>query len=172
MNKGSSNPYSSPMTQSKPMEGYGAGQLATLLERFLGGLVDGIVVMLVAGPVIGILLFLGILNFGSILGLIIYSIVANAVGAAAFVAINWFLLNTRGQTVGKMVMKTKIVSETNGGQLPAADVLLKRYVPIWVAGVVPYLGGLAVLVDALMVFRQNRHRLVDDLAGTKVISVK
>lgn len=172
MNKGGNNPYSSPMSQSAPMGGSGAGQLATLLERFLGALIDGIVVMLVAGPVIGILLFLQVLSLGSMIGLIVYSVVASLIGGVVFCAINWFLLNKNGQTVGKMVMKTKIVSASTGAQLPAADVIIKRYVPIWAAGVVPYLGGLAVLVDAVMIFRENRHRFVDDLAQTKVISVK
>jgi uncharacterized RDD family membrane protein YckC len=176
MNKGSSNPYSSPMTQSAPPGHSGTGQLATLGERFLGALIDALVtcalvvpLALVAGFAIGAT---GLMQESALLGLIVSSVAGGVIGIGIFLALHGYLLAKNGQTIGKLVMKTKIVSEATGQQLSFAEVLLKRYVPIWVISMIPYLGALAGLVNVLMIFRENRHCLHDDIAGTKVISIK
>jgi len=88
----------------------------------------------------------------------------------AFAALHGYLLATRGQTIGKVIMKTKIVNEA-GNLLPFNELFLKRYVIIMVISMIPFVGSLIGIVDALCVFRGNRKCLHDDFAGTKVIKI-
>ena len=85
-----------------------------------------------------------------------------------FLTVNAYLLANRGQTIGKFVMKTQIVSD--GGELvPLMPLFLKRYLLIWFIGSLPFVGRLFSLADALVIFRDNRKCLHDEFAGTKVI---
>lgn len=176
MNKSGNNPYSSPMTQSAPPGYSGPGQLATLGERFLGALIDGVITGVIVFPLAfgaGFLVVAsGLAQESALLGVIVSAVAGGVIGIGVFLALHGYLLAKNGQTIGKMVMKTKIVSEGTGQQLPFAELILKRYVPLWAATMIPYLGSLIGLVDALMIFRENRHCLHDDIAGTKVISIK
>jgi hypothetical protein len=65
-------------------------------------------------------------------------------------------------------MKTTIVNARTGSILPVGEILLKRYLPIWIVAMIP-LGGLLILVDVLMIFRQNHRCLHDDIADTVVV---
>jgi uncharacterized RDD family membrane protein YckC len=72
--------------------------------------------------------------------------------------------------VGKYLIKTQIVSDS-GDLVPFAPLILKRYLPVWVVGQVPYIGPLLLLGNVLAIFRENHKCIHDDLAGTKVIFI-
>ena len=90
-----------------------------------------------------------------------------------FMVINGYLLVTRGQTVGKLMLSIRIVDSTTGGNVSAAKVLGLRYIVFFSLQIIPVFGmrELVGLLDALFIFRDDRRCLHDLLAGTKVVSI-
>jgi len=170
------NPYQSPVSMSGDAERYGQieGQppLASLGDRLIGAIIDGIVVgipAIVAGIVLGIILA-NIFAIDSIEFKVATFFLGIPIGLTLFIAIQGYLLAHYGQTVGKRLINTQIVSETNQ-LLTLQQLILKRYLPFWVLGSVPYIGGIFGLINVLAIFRSNRKCLHDDIAGTKVIKI-
>lgn len=95
-------------------------------------------------------------------------IIAGVLLLALMIA-NLYFLTTRGQTLGKMVCKIKIVDLA--GQNPGfvKAVLLRAVVP-GIIGAVPLLGSIFSLVDPLFIFREDRRCIHDLIAGTKVVT--
>lgn len=106
------------------------------------------------------------------------------VGVAVFLGVNFNFLK-RGQTIGKMVLKMQIQSRADGSLLPIQDILLRRFLPVYVVSAIPSafmgsqglfmilstVGGLILLADALCIFRSGRNTIHDDIAGTKVVKL-
>ncbi len=89
-----------------------------------------------------------------------------AIGAIAWVIFNWVMITKSGQTVGKKMMSTKIVSESTG-QVPdfVQGVLLRSIVFAILNQIVPFL----FLVDICWIFGDNHQCLHDLLAKTRVV---
>jgi len=81
-----------------------------------------------------------------------------------FLVLNGHLLTYHGQTIGKRIVKTRIV-DLNGQILPFGRVFFLRYV------VLGLLGAIVGIIDALFIFREDRRCLHDWVAGTLVIDV-
>ncbi len=90
-------------------------------------------------------------------------------GLIACFVINAYLLKTSGQSVGKRMVGTRIVT-TMGGPAPFGRTLMLRSVMPTLIGYVPGLGSLFGLLDALFVFGKTRQCLHDHMAGTIVVS--
>ena len=90
----------------------------------------------------------------------------------AFLSVHGYLLATRGQTVGKVLMKTKIVHHNTGNLVPLLPLFLKRYLLLWLLIEIPVFGGFLNLANAMMIFRENKKCLHDEMAGTKVVTLK
>ena len=172
------NPYAAPtqggaIPPSYDPVGYHSN-LATKSERFAGAFIDGIIlvpIMLGVGFVLGIAMVSAGIDPASPMFQLIASIVGGILGAIVFTALHGYFLATRGQTIGKIAMKTQIVSEETNQILPLTEIILKRYVPIWLASMIPVIGGFAGLVDALPIFRESRKCIHDEIAKTKVIKL-
>lgn len=91
------------------------------------------------------------------------------VGFVVFVLIQGYPLHKSAQTWGKKLLSIRIV-DLQGRQPPLGDLLLKRYLPTHAIANVPCLGTLYVLVDVLMIFRDDRRCLHDLIAGTRVVT--
>ena len=91
-------------------------------------------------------------------------------GLVIFFVVHGYLLATRGQTVGKMLAKIKIVDYHTNQILPFVKLVGLRYVPVWVISMIPIVSMLG-LVDVLFIFGQQRRCVHDYIAGTKVIDV-
>lgn len=167
------NPYASPTFVDPKPPMFASGRLASRGNRFVGALIDGLIMLpisLVAGFALGILLVFAGLDPQGLEFNIAAAVLGGLTGAGVFLVVNGYLLATRGQTVGKMIMKTQIVSES-GELLPLAPLILKRYVPLWIVASIPYVGGFVALGDSLAIFRENHKCLHDEIAGTKVIQL-
>ena len=167
------NPYSTPQTEiGGTMPGRGGQPLATRLQRFLGQFLDGIIVgvinfvitFFVIGPIFFATNEIGTIN-------VLFLIVSTIVAIGVFFAVQGYLLATNGQTIGKMIIGTQIVSENDGKILPLGELAIKRYIPFFVIYNIPIIGGIVALVNALLIFRQNHHCLHDDVANTRVIKL-
>lgn len=152
-----------------------AGQrpLATLGSRLAANLVDAIVMMVplyavvfaVYGSVFQPFLDAQKQGYAYQLG---FSLAVGALGIALYAIINWKLLESGGQTVGKKLLGIRIV-RTDGSSVGARHVLLRRYLPLAVVSQIPLIGSLLAVVDSLFIFRTSRKCLHDDIADTIVI---
>ena len=89
--------------------------------------------------------------------------------ALSYVILNGYLLETHGQSIGKRLMGTRIVSAHDHTLLPLWKIYLMRHVLFDAIGILPILGNLAMLADSLFIFSQEKRCLHDHVAGTKVI---
>jgi uncharacterized RDD family membrane protein YckC len=91
------------------------------------------------------------------------------VGFILFLVVHGYLLATRGQTVGKALLKIRIV-RSDGSPASFARIVGLRYLPTSVLATIPVVGGLYGLVDALLIFRASRRCLHDNIADTIVVT--
>lgn len=180
------NPYSAPIVQtSEPIGDYRPGvklrpqPLATRWQRFAGSVIDSIVLVLGIVPpcvLAGVILAFVYPEYldadvSSPVVQIIETVVIFIFMLVGFLVINGYLLAKRGQTVGKYLMKTRIVSEDD--QLVSLPrVFIFRYLILWLISLIPIFGRLFSLADALAIFRENRKCIHDDICKTKVVMVE
>jgi len=142
--------------------------LATRGSRLLASIIDGLVISSVTIP---LMYFTG--GFDGIARGVqpsfTYSITIALIGIAAFFAINGHFLKTTGQTIGKKIVKIKVVTLDN--DLPTlGNHFLKRYLVYFVPGQVPLIGQLFSLVNILFIFGKSKRCVHDYAAGTKVVA--
>jgi uncharacterized RDD family membrane protein YckC len=89
-------------------------------------------------------------------------------GLAAVITWNCVWLARYGQTVGKRALHIRII-RGNGGRASLGRIFLLRYLPVTLLGIVPLLGPLLTLTDILLIFRDSRKCLHDQLADTIVV---
>jgi len=149
-----------------------------LLDRFLARLIDGLIVGVVYA-VVGLVL-IGSLLLGTVDSWFITNLVITIVLVGLQLGYFVYLDSTRGQTVGKMLLKLRVLGPQGG--LPTVEESLRRN--IWLAAglaaVVPFVGGLlggvAQLVAVIMIAvgingdPVNRQAWHDHFAGgTRVV---
>lgn len=169
------NPYVSPRTVSESPDPLGTPQavpLASRGDRFVGALIDSLLVGIPTFVVAALIGFVGYSWVDDVDGASFWliNLLAWAAGCLVFVAIQGYLLANYGQTVGKRVVGTQIRSNDDR-LLPLSELLLKRYLPLWILSALPHVGGVIGIINALAIFRSNHKCLHDDLAGTKVIKL-
>lgn len=163
------NPYQSPQSSLVEPE-YGEEQLADRGIRLVAAIIDGVIMLV---------LLLPLMFFGGYFEQAMSAAQAGQqtfglqflwglIGVILFFVIQAYPLNQSGQTWGKKVMKIKIV-DMNGLQPSLAELLGKRYLFSQGVGLIPCLGAIVQLVDVLMIFRDDRRCLHDQIAGTKVV---
>ena len=92
------------------------------------------------------------------------------IGQSLFLILNGILLTNHGQTIGKRIMKVKIV-DLKGHHVGILKLYSLRYLVFSLVSQIPVAGGLLSLVNVLFVFGKERRCLHDILAGTKVVAV-
>lgn len=131
---------------------YGAGpskvgQPAELLDRFLARLIDYVILFIINMVVVGFLVVgvimqsqAGMMGFGG--GNYLTSVISSVLLAAIYLGYFAFMESSRGQTIGKMLMKLQTRGPDGGN--PTMEQAIRRN--IWVAmgilGVIPIVGGI------------------------------
>jgi uncharacterized RDD family membrane protein YckC len=162
------NPYQTP--NSDVTVAHGANELAGRWVRFGASIVDGIVIVLVMVPVMYLMGIFSYFTSNTEPPMTLMLMVA-VIAFVVFVAINYVPLSKNGQTVGKKVANIRI-TDLQGNKADVGTIILKRYLPVQIAGQVPIIGGLVSLIDVLFIFRKDRRCLHDLIAGTQVMYVK
>ena len=90
-------------------------------------------------------------------------------GFILFLLIHGYLIATRGQTVGKALLKIRIV-RSDGSPASFGRIVGLRYLTTSVLASIPIAGTIYGLVDALMIFRASRRCLHDNIADTIVVT--
>ena len=141
--------------------------LASRWKRLGGAMIDSVIAMVIVIP---IMLVTGSLQraFGGEKMTVSEQVGFFVVGWVAFLVLNGYLLFTRGQTIGKAAVKTKIVDLS--GNIPNfGKLLVLRYLVLGLVGQIPFIGSLAGLVNVLFIFGKKRRCVHDYMAGTIVI---
>lgn len=93
---------------------------------------------------------------------------ATAAGLIGLVVWNCVWLDRYGQTIGKRVARIRIV-RSNGERASLGRIFALRYLPMTLLGAIPFLGTLITLTDDLLIFRESRQCLHDQIADTIVV---
>lgn len=130
------------------------------------------------GTRLGAHLLDGFLYFGaSLLAVPAVAVSEDLAGGVATLAMlalaiyQWYLLSTTGQSLAKKWLGIRIV-KVDGSPVDFVSAVLLRSWVYWalvVFGSVIVIGSVLPLVDALMIFGDERRCLRDHLAGTKVV---
>ncbi|MFN8196317.1 MAG: RDD family protein [Nocardioidaceae bacterium] len=161
----------------------GVPRPAELLDRFLARLIDGVVVGVAYGILGAVLSPIFLHGFYHSRGeVFVYVAVLSVVFTVLTLGYFAFLESSRGQTVGKMVMKLRTVGPT--GQNPTLEQAVRRniFYAINLLRVVPVLGplvaGVGGLVAVIMIAvginndTVNRQAWHDHFAGgTRVLKI-
>ncbi len=163
-----------------------AARPGELGDRFVARLLDSLLLLAVNIIVVG-LVITGLI-FGTSTSAFSAgggSFVANVVGTVLGVAINLgyfvYMETTRGETLGKMVMKLKVIGPNGQNPTPEESVKRNIYLAFGLAGIIPFLGiiaGLASLAAVIMIAvginqdTERRQAWHDRFAGgTQVLKV-
>lgn len=87
----------------------------------------------------------------------------------ALLALQSFLIVTRGQSLGKRVLGIRIARMDGGLPTFLKGVVLRTWLPVFLT-LVP-LGSFLVIADVLFIFGRGKRCLHDLVAGTKVVEV-
>ncbi len=163
------NPYTSPSTEPTPVAPSlpQNSPLASLGDRFLGALIDGVIGAVIGGILMFGLVMTGLIqNMGTIGWLPMTGLVV--VNFVVMMAIQFKFLKETGQTIGKKVVKTRIVT-MDFKKPDIQKLIINRYGFVAALQLLPLVGKFLPLVDALMVFKDDRRCLHDMIAGTQVV---
>lgn len=159
------NPYSAP--NANVADVFEEMRLADRGMRFVGALIDGIILLAILVP----LMFVGgyftmVMSgqqpgFGTQIGW-------GVVGIVVFIVVQGYPLKATGQTWGKKLLKMKIV-DLDGKQPEFTRLLALRYLSTQVISLIPVAGGIYSLVNVLFIFGEDRRCLHDKIASTRVV---
>jgi len=144
----------------------GQGQvLASRWSRLWAAIVDS---LLVGGTLLAASFALpGLLPRADAFGVVPWT--QMLLGFAIYLAINGWLLHTQGQTVGKKLLGLRIV-RSDGSAAPLARLAGLRFGATLVWSMIPVVGQLVGMLDALLIFRDSRKCLHDNIADTIVVT--
>ena len=186
--KTTSNPYQSSVSGQHASASSGPQELAGIGQRIGGAILDGVLslLMMLPGIIIGGGMIVGgiataaqaeanggvsneaaaIAGGGILVGVLI--IVGNALVP---MVVNIVLISKSGQSLGKKIIGTKMVSQHTGETVGFVHgFLLSTFVFQLITGI-PVVGGFIALADIIFLFTEGNQTLHDRLAGTRVVRV-
>jgi uncharacterized RDD family membrane protein YckC len=160
------NRFAPPAAHVEDVDSVASGQLAGRGVRLLAAIVDGLLVA-------GVMVLLGWLTAYDAFDPredAPLSAFATSLGLAfgAYLLLNGWLLHSRGQTIAKALFKIKIV-RSDGSKPSLLRLAGLRYFVTSLLTLVPLLGWMFALADCLLIFRDSRKCLHDNIADTIVI---
>jgi uncharacterized RDD family membrane protein YckC len=156
------NPYEAPegMGEAPVRVSYGEQALAGPVARLGAHFVDGLIALAIYLP-----MFLAVFMGEPDSGFVGIAAMISAVGILVLLVYQLRLLSREGQTIGKRVMKVRVVMYDDGSNPGFGRAVGLRLFVNGLIGIVP---GYA-LVDVLFIFGAERRCLHDFIAGTKVV---
>jgi uncharacterized RDD family membrane protein YckC len=168
------NPYAPPSAPVRDLpSGDSQFELAGRGTRLGAAIIDGLIV----GCVVYVPLFIGMqgpmpvtTNTFEVYEAMLSSRGAPIAGLGFLVwaAITWYLVHRNGQTMGKKLLGIRVV-RTDGSRASVARIFWLRNVIMTLISIIPIAGTLAALINVLLIFRESRQCLHDQIAGTIVV---
>lgn len=159
----SENPYAPPLHDARPAEEAILDYpLATRAQRFGGALIDGVLLGL------GNYLLLSLFQKWNLTSRIELQWLTYGTSLLGTLIFHGALLHLRGQTIGKAIVRTKIVNMT-GKKPMLADLMVRRFALTLGLPMIPVVGQYLWYLDCLFIFRKDHRCLHDWVAGTRVV---
>lgn len=167
------NPYAPPQAAVQDVADSGEHLLAGRGTRLGAATLDGLIlgVMLYVPLVISIkmsghpLIVNAHFNYGAMINT---AMAMPLVGLAAFAWLNIRFVSRNGQSIAKKILGIKVV-RSDGSKASLGRIFWLRNVVNILIGVIPLLGSLYGLIDALLIFGEPRQCVHDKIADTIVI---
>lgn len=159
--------YAPPAAEVADVSASGEAPLAGRGARLAGAIIDGVILLglwWIVGKVTPWNIFspkMAEAGMVALLGM-------QMLGLLLFAIVNGYLLMTRGQTVGKMLLGMRIVRQDGAAASPGRLIGL-RYGVGWLLSALPVVGMVYALVDCLLIFRADRRCVHDLIANTIVV---
>jgi len=166
-----SNPYAAPQGDLSEQRAPDEAELAGRGRRFASALIDGIImVVLAVAPII--VFFGGWANYqvAAAAGSYMLTLGSTVFGFVVYLLVNGYFLARDGQSIGKKLLGTKIV-RTDGSKADFTRIVTRRLLPVHALNLIPMVGPLLSVVDALFIFRASKKCIHDDIADTVVIRI-
>jgi uncharacterized RDD family membrane protein YckC len=161
------NPYAPPEAQLAPRgQALPRADLASRGTRLGAKLIDGVVLFVV---VFAIIMAGSAAGGGPTEQYTTRMLAIMGLGFALVVGVQAWLLHRHGQTVGKKLLGIRIV-RGDLSRCGLGRIVLLRVLPFSVVGLIPLIGPLVGLVDALMIFGDDHRTLHDRVADTVVVT--
>ncbi len=160
------NPFAPPAARVEDAAAV-TGELAGRGTRLVAAIIDGVAFAVIA-VVVGLMTSVSLFSPDTEQGGAYF--MAYGVSILVFIAIQAWLLHQRSQTLGKIAMGIRI-QRPDGSKASLGRLVGMRMLPMWLISLVPLIGPLISLVDSLMIFRDSRRCLHDDIADTIVVRV-
>ena len=160
-----SNRYAPPTAEVADVAA-GAAELGGRGARLVAVIVDG----LIQGAIYWVLTLVAFKGLNPRSGQFSLRIVVGqlVLGFVLFVLVQGYLLHTEGQTIGKKLLGLRIV-RSDGERATLGRLFALRYLVGWILVVIPFIGMIYALVDSLLIFRDSRKCLHDNIADTIVV---
>lgn len=143
--------------------------LANRWTRLAGSLIDDCLGLMLIIPFMYFFILDGNLKNAENLNLLQY-LMLMLFNWGVFLGFNGYLLAKQGQTIGKRLLKMRIV-DLEGNILPLHKLMLMRYFVPGLLNLVPFIGRFYSLADVLAIFNSERRCLHDYIAGTQVVQI-
>jgi uncharacterized RDD family membrane protein YckC len=167
-------PYQPPRAElelDRDAEPGGRAPDASRWLRFAGAFIDSAIAMVIFFPA---QMWFGVYkNFPNVVQpSAVQTLGWAGLGFVLWVALHGYFLARNGQTIGKRLVSTRVVSVATEEKASLTQLIVVRHLPIALAGAVPVVGGILPLVDALFIFGKDRRCLHDRIAGTRVVKLR
>lgn len=160
------NPYQTPDSELGANEE--KSELASRWSRLGAVLIDSIIGMLIAVP---FWLYTGVwetIQSGEQPGMM-FILMASVYGFIGTVLVHGYFLHLNGQTIGKKMVGIRIANME--GEHPGLNrIVFRRLLPVSAVAIIPVLGNILMLIDALFIFSEKKRCVHDFIAGTQVLT--
>jgi uncharacterized RDD family membrane protein YckC len=149
------------------IQGYGAGaMLASRWTRLGARMLDGLIYFVIAIPlIVGILL----IDSNDTMAIGAIAIGLSGILGLGVAGVNIYMLYDRGQTLGRKALGIRIVRGDLRTKVDIFRLFFLRFLPVYLAGLIPFIGSLAQLGNYLIIFGADQRCGHDYIADTHVI---
>lgn len=166
------NPYQTPesvVSQDRDPNASTEAELASRWKRLFAAIIDSLIGLAVAIPFWMATDMMEVIMSGKEPPYEL-TLMGATYGFVLFIIVQGYFLAKNGQTIGKKLLGMRI-TDLEGRLLNLSPMMVKRYLPISVAGVIPIIGQFLLIIDVLFIFRNDKRCIHDLIAGTKVVKV-
>jgi len=166
-----SNPYAAPQGDLSEQRAPDEAELAGRGRRLASAFIDGVIMILLAvAPVIAFVGGWSDYQAKAAAGSYMLTLGSTVFGFVVYLLVNGYFLARDGQSIGKKLLGTKIV-RTDGSKADFTRIVTRRLLPVHALNLIPMVGPLLSVVDALFIFRASKKCIHDDIADTVVIRI-
>lgn len=166
------NPYAAPTADlssvNRPASNDPLDNLASRGTRLGAALLDALIQGVIVLPIVYFAGFFEEMKTGQVS--FSTTMILLLLGIAGYTLLNGYLLQKNGQTIGKKIVRIKIVNAQNE-KPELLRILGLRFLPIQLLSQIPVVGSFLPLVDVLLIFREDCRCAHDLIAGTYVVNV-